>query len=153
TTADGSATAGKDYLAASGTLTFNPGETTQTVNVTVLGDRVDEDDETFSLRLSNASGAFVANAQATGTILDNDPPRQITISDVTLKEGKANSSTYFVFTVSLSPASEKAVSVNFATADSTATATGKSADYYARGGTLTFNPGETTKTITIAVIG
>jgi hypothetical protein len=58
---------------------------------------------------------------------------------------------YFVFTVSLSAASEKTISLNYATADGTATS--KSADYQAASGTLTFAPGETTKTIRIAVNG
>src|SRR5262249_14659846 len=53
-TADGSAAAGDDYTAASGTLTFAPGETSKTVTVSVIGDRIDEDDETFVVNLSGA---------------------------------------------------------------------------------------------------
>jgi len=67
-------------------------------------------------------------------------------------EGKSGVS-YFIFTVSLSAASGQTVSVNFATADGTATSSGKSADYQAASGTLTFAPGETTKTIRLAVYG
>jgi probable HAF family extracellular repeat protein len=152
-TADGTATTGKDYVATSGTLTFAPGETTKTVLVDVLGDLVDEYDETFTVRLSNASGVFLASNQAVGTILDNDPPPQLTISDVTKLEGKAKQLTAFVFTVSLSAASEKTVSVDYLTADGTATSSGRQADYYAASGTLQFNPGQTTATITIYVIG
>ena len=73
-TADGTATAGADYTAASGTLTFAPGETEQSVRVTVLDDRDAEGTETLTLALSNASGASIWDAGATGTIRDDEPP-------------------------------------------------------------------------------
>ena len=72
-TADGTAKAGEDYTAASGTLTFARGETSKTVAVAVLDDAKDEGAETFTLRLSNASGATLADAEATGTITNSDP--------------------------------------------------------------------------------
>ena len=72
TTADGTATAGQDYTAASGTLTFNGGETSKTVAVSIIDDTVDDDNETFTLSLSNAAGAEIDDAQATGTIRSND---------------------------------------------------------------------------------
>ena len=72
-TADGTAKAGEDYTAASGTLTFPPGETARTIAVTVLDDAKDEGEETFALRLSDASGATLADAEATGTITNTDP--------------------------------------------------------------------------------
>ena len=67
-TADGTATAGSDYTAASGTLTFAPGETGKTVSVPVLDDAHDEGSETLTLTLSNPSGAVLADGEATGTI-------------------------------------------------------------------------------------
>ncbi len=68
-THDGTATAGQDYTAKSGTLTFAPGETTKTVSVPVLADtNVDENDENFTLDLANASGAELAKGTGTGTI-------------------------------------------------------------------------------------
>ena len=72
-TADGTATAGADYTAVSGTLTFDPGETAKTVNVTVLDDAHDDTEETLTLTLSNASGALIRDAEATGTIVNSDP--------------------------------------------------------------------------------
>ena len=72
-TADGTATAGQDYVASSGTLTFATGETAHTVAVTVLDDAHDEGSETFALHLSNAAGAELADAEATGTISNSDP--------------------------------------------------------------------------------
>ena len=75
-TADGTATAGQDYTAASGTLTFAPGETSGSVSVSVLDDTHDDDGETFTLRLSNASGGRLTDDSATGTIENSDPMPQ-----------------------------------------------------------------------------
>src|SRR5205807_607517 len=71
-TADGTATAGSDYTATSGTLAFAPGETSKTVAVTVLGDTSLEADETFGLALSGPVNAKLARASATGTIRNDD---------------------------------------------------------------------------------
>ena len=72
-TADGTAQAGADYTAASGTLTFAVGETSQTVSIVVLDDAHDEGEETFTLTLRNPSGAWIQDAVATGTIENTDP--------------------------------------------------------------------------------
>ena len=71
-TRDGSAQAGEDYTAASGTLTFSAGESSKTIEVAVLDDAHDEGEETFTLALSNASGAWLEDAEATGTIENTD---------------------------------------------------------------------------------
>ena len=71
-TSDDTATAGSDYTAASGTLTFASGETGKTVSVTVLDDAHDDDGETMTFTLSNPSGAVVADGEATGTITNTD---------------------------------------------------------------------------------
>ena len=71
-TADGTATAGEDYTAASGTLTFAAGERRKTVSVAILDDAIDEGKETFRLRLSNADGAVIEDGEATGTIINSD---------------------------------------------------------------------------------
>ena len=72
-TSDGTATAGADYTATSDTLTFQSGETQKTVNVAVLDDIHDDDGETLTLTLSNAVGARIRDAEATGTIENSDP--------------------------------------------------------------------------------
>ena len=72
-TADGTATAGEDYVASSGTLTFAAEDMAQAIEVTVLDDAHDEGSETFALHLSNAVGAELADAEATGTIANSDP--------------------------------------------------------------------------------
>ena len=71
-TADSTATAGADYTATSGTLTFAAGETSRTVNVAVLDDAHDEGEETMKLLLSNPSGARIRDGEATGTIENTD---------------------------------------------------------------------------------
>ena len=71
-TADGTATSGSDYVAASGVLSFGPGVSTQAIAVAVDGDTVDEPDETFLVNLTGATGAVLADSQGVGTILDDD---------------------------------------------------------------------------------
>ena len=72
-TANGTASAGSDYTAQSGTLTFTAGETSQTITVAIIDDTTEENDETLTLTLSNASGAEISDGQATGTITDSEP--------------------------------------------------------------------------------
>ena len=71
-TSDGTAAAGEDYAATSGTLTFAPGETEKTVSVPIHDDSHDEGSETLSLTLSNAQGARIGDGEATGTIVNSD---------------------------------------------------------------------------------
>ena len=78
-TSDGTARAGTDYTAGNGSLTFNVGDSTKTVSVTVTGDNVDEPDETFTVTLSSASGAAISDGTATGTIRDDDDPPTVTL--------------------------------------------------------------------------
>ncbi|UBF23864.1 hypothetical protein K9N68_19135 [Kovacikia minuta CCNUW1] len=148
-TANGSATAGSDYSARTGQLTFNPGERTKTISIPVIGDILREANETFSLNLSNPTNATILDEQGIGTISNDDLAPTLAINDVSLTEGNSGT-TNAVFTVSLSAASGQAVRVNYATANGSATA---GSDYSARTGQLSFNPGERTKTISIPVVG
>ena len=72
-TADGTAASGRDYTAATGSITFAAGETSKTVTVAIIDDSVEEEDETLTLTLSNPSGAEIHVDQATGTITDSEP--------------------------------------------------------------------------------
>jgi hypothetical protein len=148
-TANGSATAGSDYQANSGTVSFAAGETSKTITVLVNGDRLPEPNETYFVNLSNATNATIADSQGVGTIVDDEP--RISISDVSKKEGKKGQTTSFTFTVTLSAAYDQPVTMSFRTVDGTATM--GDGDYVAKTGTLTFAPGETSKTITIVVKG
>jgi hypothetical protein len=146
-TANGTATDASDYQAVIGTLTIPAGQITGTITVLVNGDRLGEANETFLVNLSNS--ASIADGQGVGTIVDDEP--RISISDVTKAESKKGSKTLFTFTVALSAAYDQPVSMSFRTVNGTATTA--DSDYVARTGTLTFAPGETTKTITIEVEG
>ncbi len=152
-TANSSATAGSDYTSTSGQLSFSAGATTRTISVPVLGDTLDEDNETFFVNLSGAVNATIATAQGLGTITDNDATPSLKINDVKLTEGNSGTKP-FTFTVTLSAASGRTVTVNYATANDSATAgTTGAADYIAASGTLTFNAGTTTRSITVSVRG
>lgn len=145
---------GEDFVevpaAAPLTLTFNPGETTKTVTVQTIDDFLVEGDKNFSLVLNQPAGATIRQRRATATILDDDaglPALNINNPQAVVEGQDA------VFTVSLSAASASTVTVGYATQDGNgppgATAGN---DYDAKTGTLTFAPGETSKTITITTI-
>jgi hypothetical protein len=132
-------------------VTIPAGQTSATIAVPVVGDRLAENSETFSLRLTNPTNAFSADGLGVATIVDNEP--RISINRVSKSEGNGNGNaktTAFTFTVSLSAAYDQAVTVNYATANGTALA---GSDYQAKSGSVTFAPGETVKTITVVVIG
>jgi acetyltransferase-like isoleucine patch superfamily enzyme len=142
---DDTATGGSDYAAVAGTLIFEPGETSKPVLVHILDDALDELAETFSVVLAGPENAAIADGQGVARITDNDPPPTISINDVTVGESDGTA----LFTVSLTGPSAMQVSVDYATADGTATAGG---DYGAAGGTLTFTPGQTTQTVSVPII-
>jgi Calx-beta domain len=117
--------------------------------VPVVGDLLDEPNETFIVRLSNAAGALVADAQATGTILDDDPLPAVGIDDVAVTEGEVGT-TGAAFTLSLSAPSGRFVSVLAATADATATA---GSDYSPATSAVVFPPGATAASLRVGVLG
>jgi subtilisin family serine protease len=142
------AQAGTDYTPISGRLTIPAGTTTAFLDIPVLCDTVLEPDETLILRISNPLFATIRDPEGVGTIV-NDETR-IVISDVSQAEGNSGT-TLFVFNVTLQAPAPFEVSVNYQTIDGTASAPG---DYTARPlTTLTFAPGQTSKTVTVAVVG
>lgn len=154
-TNDVSATAGSDYTATSGTLTFAAGETSRTVAVPVHGDLEVEPDEEFTLNLSAPTGATLdgARSEARGTIVNDDSPpppqRSLVIDDVSKKEGHKGTSV-FRFTVTMNEPSNEPVQVSYTTADGTATG---GSDFSAASGSLTLHPGSTTGSIDVTVFG
>jgi GH18 family chitinase len=154
-TSDGTATAGADYATQSGTLSFAAGETSKTISIDVFGDTEDESDETFSVTLSNASGATIGDASGQATIFDDDDPPPppvvpaISISDATVTEGDSGFAAA-TFTVSLSEVTTVAVSASYSTRDGSAVA---GSDYSGASGSVSFAPGELTQTLTINVTG
>jgi len=152
-TANGTATAGSDYTATNGTLTFADGETTMTFNVPVIDDAAVESSENFTVTLSNPTGGATLGAAVTSTvtITDNDSgqtqPGVLSISQPTVSVGEGAGSV--TFTINRTSGSDGIVTVNYATANGTATA---GSDYTSNSGTLTFAAGETSKQVTVAIL-
>ncbi|MGB5299593.1 MAG: Calx-beta domain-containing protein, partial [Thiogranum sp.] len=142
--ADISALAGADYTAVSGQLSFTLGETSQTITVPILEDADIEVDETFTVTLSNAGGATLADDTGIGTISDNDTP-SLSIDDVTVDEAADSA----LFIVTRAGGTGPIILVDFASADATATA---GTDYTLVMGQLTFLSGETSQTITVPIL-
>lgn len=153
-TADGTAAAGSDYTAASGSLTFDPGETEQTITVQVFGDMVDEGEtETFFVNLSNAVNANLVEDNAPATILDDDTAAVSLASSQPVLEGDTGTAS-LTFTVTLSLPTSFAVTVDYYSQSGTGgTFALPGVDYEETSGTLTFAPGETEKTFTVPVYG
>ena len=151
-TANGTATAGTDYTATSGTLSFAPGVTAQQITVPIAADTATETAETFTVTLSNPTGATITGATATGTITNTPPvvtptPPTVSVGKVTVAE-PASGTAQAAFTVTLSKASTTPVTIRYATANGTATA---GTDYTATSGTLSFAPGVTAQQITVPI--
>jgi len=159
-TRDSSAKSGSDYVGTSGTLSFEPGELTKTIDVLISGDEVYEPDEIFRLSLSNpsnadldVSGGVIKGYEALFTITNDDlsqlPTIRIDPPNASLYEGNSDVGKA-TFTVTLSTASDSIVTVDYATRDSSAKS---GSDYVGTSGTLSFEPGELTKTIDVLISG
>ena len=148
-TADGSATvAGGDYVAASGTLTFNPGDVSKTVTVSVKGDTVHEPDETFLVNLSGASNAAIVDDQGVGTILNDDADAgSLQLDQTSFSVARDGGS--ITIAVNRTGGAASGVTVDFATSDGTAKA---GIDYTATAGTLVFGAGATSATFAIPIL-
>lgn len=144
---EASATAGEDYTAASGSLTFTPGQTSQSLTVIILGDNLQEGTETFTVRLLDPVNATTSDT-GTGTIVDDDIP-SFSINDARIIEGDSATREMY-FYVFLSMPSTTPLSVNFQTTPGSAH-TGS--DFQNRNGTLSFAPGETVKYIAVNIVG
>lgn len=151
-TINDTAIAGQDYTGSSGTLTFTPGTTAQSVTVSTINDNLDEGNEKFLVKLSEPVNAEIGKGQGKGTIIDNDSEPDISISDaLPVIEGNTGDQTPAVFTVTLSAVSGREVRVRYSTADGAAEA-GK--DYIALSNQLlTFPPGTTVRTLSVTVLG
>src|SRR5256714_4921348 len=152
-TSNGTATAGSDYTATSGDLNWADGDTSdRTFTIPITDDGTYEGDETVNIALTNATGGAQIGPQGTAglTIIDNDAAPAFSIDDVTHDEGDAGTTSY-TFTVTKTGTTDLISTVDFATADSTATTV--DGDYVATNGTLTFAPGDTTKQFTVLVNG
>ncbi|QOV91846.1 choice-of-anchor I domain-containing protein [Humisphaera borealis] len=148
-TIGGNSTAGVDYEATSGSVIFAAGETSKVVKVKVYGDTTIEPDNSVDVELSNPVNGFIKSSVATGNITNDDGPAKISVNDVSVTEGNSGTKV-LTFTVKLDSASPDTVTVNYATANGTASAPG---DYVSNGGQLTFFSGQTSKTVSVTVKG
>ena len=147
-TANGTATEGDDYTGATGTVTIAPNQQTGTIRVAVLNDTEVESSETFTVTLSGATNATILDGEGVGTITDDDEPPlpTLSINDAPVTEGDDAGA---VFTVTLSAFSADTVTVDYATANGTAT---EGDDYTGATGTVTIAPNQQTGTIRVAVL-
>jgi Calx-beta domain len=153
-TKNGTATSPADYIAKSGSVRFAGKKLTKTVGLTIVGDALDEPDETFFLELTVATGATIADGEGVATITDDDLPPDVSVpATLSVPEGQTGDTTYASIDIHLSAPSGQEVSVDWATADGTATSVGADKDYTLDGGTLDFAPGETDQVVLVAVIG
>nr|NCS00394.1 endo-1,3-1,4-beta-glycanase ExsH [Microcystis aeruginosa L311-01] len=146
-TANNTATAGSDYTAKTGTLTFTPGQISQDIIISVNGDTAIEPDETFLINLSNPSNALITDNQGLGTITNDD----VTLPNITLAVSPASvtedGTTNLVYTFTRSGSTTNALTVNY-TLGGTATL---NTDYTRTGttNTVTFAANSSTATVTV----
>jgi hypothetical protein len=143
-TVDGTAKAGEDYTSTSNNRTIPAGSTSTTIDVKTTPDSNGESNETFLLSLSSVVNAVVTDGQGQATIVDDDKP-QLSIGNVTVTEGSPAT-----FTVTLSKASNSAVTFTYATVDGTAKA---GEDYTSTSNNRTIPAGSTSTTITVTTLG
>jgi hypothetical protein len=143
-TADGSASAGTDYQATTGTLSFSPGQTTATLSVPVTGDTNAEPDETFFVNLTDPVNVTLARAQGVGTIVNDDTSVQFGAAALEVSEAAGVAQ----LTVTRAGLLTGPSVVNYSTSDGTAL---ERSDYNLALGTLQFAPGETSKTVNVFI--
>ena len=151
---DYTATAGSDYVAQSGTLTFAPGVQQQNVNIPIIGDQIGEGNETFQFQITAAVGAPVRRPTATITIVDNDAEISINSFTSSLQEGQSGSRD-FSFYVQRRGDSSVAHSVNWAVVGSGANPA-NAEDFVGNvlpSGTVSFAAGQTSAYIYVRVSG
>ncbi|MGH9373886.1 MAG: Calx-beta domain-containing protein, partial [Vicinamibacterales bacterium] len=154
-TTDGTARSGADFTTKEGVVTFPAGSAhgaTQAIPVSITNDLTDEDDQTFHVDLTSATGGGVSATagRTTVTITDDDAPPTLTFATASaIAEGHSGTSSAAV-TLELSAVSERAIQVSYATANGTATA---GADYTSASGTMTIPPGALTGDLVVGILG
>lgn len=153
-TVNGTAVANTDYTAASGILTFDPGETSRPIAITIHGDQIDEgESEIFTVQLSNPVNANLVDDEGAGVIEDDDISRVSLFNGPPVVEGDAGGTTA-VFTVTLELPTAFPVTVDYYTQSGTGgNFATPGVDFEPISGTLSFNPGETEKIVTVTIYG
>ena len=150
-TSDGTAKAGLDYVATSGTVTIPAGQTSAPVPVTILPDTAAKQNLSFGFKISNATNGLILSGSTSGVIteLNSAVPPTVSIANASVTRGAQGPYT-LTFNVSLNYAFTAPITLTIATADVTAKA---GVDYQAETETLTFAPGQTTAQFTVTVLG
>lgn len=155
-TSNGSAVAGTDYTATTGSVTFAAGQSAKTVTVLAHGDVEFEADETFNVDLSGpGKRVHITDSRGTGTILNEDLPPSFSVSDIEITEGDSGASNA-VFDVTLDRPVPSAVTVNYATTGVSATGGGTPApgvDFDDTSGTLSFAAGDVSEPVAVPILG
>ncbi len=158
-TADGSAVGSSDYQPASGQVTFNPGDLSKTISVTINGDATPEVNENFFVNLSNPGSAFFIDSQGVGNILSDDAPGG-TLAFGAPDSGVNENAGFTIIVVNRAGDTSAAVNVDYATSDGIAqlvpcaTANGLASarcDFTSALGTLRFAAGEATKSFVLLI--
>lgn len=149
TAVKGTALTRKDFIPKRGKLTFTPGVSSREIIIPIVGEVMSEYDEDFFVTLSRSVNSVVIHGQGLGVIVDDDASPVLTISDVSTVEKDAGIRA-LSFTLRLSTKSGRPVSVDFQTADDTATA---ESDYVPTSGTATIPPGKLLTKVTVPIIG
>jgi ASPIC and UnbV/Calx-beta domain/FG-GAP-like repeat len=150
TLTSGNAQPGIDFIATNGLLFFDPGQTNRSFPISVLGDRIDELNETIAARIFNSTNAVLdAVRSAFGTILNDDPIPAVSIGNTSVVEGNTGTN-HAVFTATLSGQSSRTITVSFSTQDDSAAS---GSDYVAQTGTLSFSSLATNRTLAIVING
>ncbi len=149
TVIEGTATDGEDYVSTNGTLTFAEGVTRLTIAVPIIDDALDEEGESFTVQLSNATGGAVLgeNDEATVNIADNDVAGTVRFAATTFSASETG--TVATITVLRSGGKAGGVTIDYATEDGTAV---EGNNYTETSGTLTFDANETSKTFEVPVL-
>jgi predicted secreted protein len=145
----GSATAGQDYGAVSGTLSFGAGVTSRTFPLSIVNDTLDEINEGINFSLTNPQGGALLGAQSasTLTVTDNDVAGTVQFKVAAQSVSEVDSSV--TITVTRSGGVASGVTVDYATSDGSASS---GSDYTAAAGTLSFGVNELSKTFSIALL-
>jgi hypothetical protein len=146
------ATAGSDFSAASGLLSFGPGEVVKTVTVPILNDSAAELDEYFTIQLSNPSSGVLADASGLGTIAANDAPPAAAPYVRARALATDESAALQVVVIELSAPSTNEVRINYDIQNATANYHSSVPDFQRVNGTLVFAPGVTAMTVAMPVI-
>lgn len=159
-TANGTAIAGQDYTSTSGTLTFNAGETSKTIQIPIADDGATESSETFTVTLRNTPSleSLGAPSNLVVTIQDKTTVPTMSISSIPVVEGTTGTTTQLAFFVNLSAATGRTVSGNFATSIFSAAGgvkcnNAEGVDFVITNGTFSFQPGTTTVVLPVTICG